>query len=541
MQVDLVDNIADLDALRGDWQAVYEADPEANYFLSWTWMSGWLRRLRTPWLVMVARPSPGAAPAALFPIQIGVETTTSGAFYNSIRMAGQYLAGYCGFLCRPEAEAAALPAFATALQSLNWAVLHLVAINSSPGRLALFLGALPDSEFAHEARPRIDARDQGNYSIYPRLRLPDSMDAYLAAAMGPATRKNARSGLRRIDSGDFRVTHADAATLEHHLDELMRLWAVKWAPIKGETASRGQADDHRAMLRRAFAAGDALIALLWHGGQMIAGQGSLLDRKQNSVLCLVGSRDLSIRKPAPGFLLHLHCIRWAIGQRFAVYDMQQGDHVYKYDFGPEEHVIEAHVVTTRSRQNLRGTLEPRSLDAVFARTRALAATGQAEQATVGCRQILQADPAHIGARALAAQLAGTGADERLDEAGRLLRAGRAAEAQRLLAPLAQSGAGDFNVRHLLGVALLMRRDHAAALGHLDAAIRIRPSVPAAHNHRGQCLLAMGKASAALAAFERALALAPGHSGAQENRKRALALVAGTRSKPFPAAAGAGPP
>ena len=193
------------------------------------------------------------------------------------------------------------------------------------------------------------------------------MDGYLAAAMGAATRKNARSGLRKLDSGEYRVTHADAATLDRDLGVLMDLWATKWAPIKGDANTRMQAEDHRIMLRTAFLAGDALVAVLWQGDTPLAGQGSLIDRKNNSVICLVGSRDLAVRKPAPSFLLHLHCIRWAIENRFAVYDMQLGNHTYKYDFGPIEHVINWHIVTTSDRRNLRGLIEPRCFPTVFER------------------------------------------------------------------------------------------------------------------------------------------------------------------------------
>ena len=119
------------------------------------------------------------------------------------------------------------------------------------------------------------------------------MDSYLAAAMGPATRKNARSGLRKLDNGEYRVTHADRETLDRDLDILMGLWATKWLPSKGDATTRLQAEDHRTMLRTAFLAGEALVAVLWQGDTPLAGQGSLIGSQEQQL-------DLSCRQPRSG-------------------------------------------------------------------------------------------------------------------------------------------------------------------------------------------------------------------------------------------------
>lgn len=35
MQLDIIDSFAAFEALEANWKAVYAADPEAHYFLSW--------------------------------------------------------------------------------------------------------------------------------------------------------------------------------------------------------------------------------------------------------------------------------------------------------------------------------------------------------------------------------------------------------------------------------------------------------------------------------------------------------------------------
>ena len=525
MQIDIIDEPSTLESLQAHWQALYDTDPEANYFLSWTWMSAWLKRVQAKWLVLAARPNPGRAPVALLPILLVTKMNPEEGFYNEIHMGGHYLSGYTGFLCDPAWQDRAIPAIAYALRRLNWTFLFLNGVNASPKRLALFTGALPKTKFTIRTKPRIDAKDKFNYSIYPRVILKDSMDAYLAAAMGSATRKNARSGLRKLDSGEYRVTHADAATLGRDMGVLMDLWATKWTPIKGDANTRMQAEDHRTMLRTAFSAGDALVAVLWQGDTPLAGQGSLIDRKNNSVICLVGSRDLAVRKPAPSFLLHLHCIRWAIEKGFAVYDMQLGNHTYKYDFGPVEHAIDSHIVTTSNRRNLRGQIEPRSLPTVFERVKFLIGSGQADKAVMGCQQILEVDPKHAGARAILAQFQDESAKAaRIKQAGELLREGKPEEAERQLQALATIDRENFIVRYLLGLALLLRKDHAAAQSHLQAAVRLNPEMAAAHNNLGCCQLALGDPATALASFEQAITLDPDYVQAQTNRDQAqLAL------------------
>ena len=56
MQVDVIDNVDALSALKSDWEAVYAVDPEAHFFVSWTWMSKWLRELSSAWVVLAVRP-----------------------------------------------------------------------------------------------------------------------------------------------------------------------------------------------------------------------------------------------------------------------------------------------------------------------------------------------------------------------------------------------------------------------------------------------------------------------------------------------------
>ena len=42
MHIDIIETSPSLAKLEDNWNAVYDADDEAQIFLSWKWLSGWL-------------------------------------------------------------------------------------------------------------------------------------------------------------------------------------------------------------------------------------------------------------------------------------------------------------------------------------------------------------------------------------------------------------------------------------------------------------------------------------------------------------------
>jgi hypothetical protein len=66
MQVDVIGGAEGLAGLKHDWDAVYDADPDAQYFLSWDWMSAWLTRVHKSGFVLAVRPARDGAPYCAF-------------------------------------------------------------------------------------------------------------------------------------------------------------------------------------------------------------------------------------------------------------------------------------------------------------------------------------------------------------------------------------------------------------------------------------------------------------------------------------------
>src|SRR5262245_51054529 len=102
MRVDVIDSTQALADLRPNWDAVYDADPDAQFFLSWTWMSRWLPAIGTPWFVLAARPDDNAPYVAFLPLWLQTKEQASGGFRNNLIMGGSFISDYTGILCRAE-------------------------------------------------------------------------------------------------------------------------------------------------------------------------------------------------------------------------------------------------------------------------------------------------------------------------------------------------------------------------------------------------------------------------------------------------------
>ena len=102
MHVDVIESFETLTELKKNWDAVYEADPEAQFFLSWTWIANWLERIDCQWFILAAKAAPDASEyTAFFPLQLHTRMREDGSFCNELRVGGADFASYTGFICVP--------------------------------------------------------------------------------------------------------------------------------------------------------------------------------------------------------------------------------------------------------------------------------------------------------------------------------------------------------------------------------------------------------------------------------------------------------
>jgi CelD/BcsL family acetyltransferase involved in cellulose biosynthesis len=340
MQVDVVRGLSALRRLQSDWDRVYAADPEGQFFLSWPWMSKRLER-RPGWFVLVARTAASGPPVAFFPLKLRTRTDDRGRDSHELTMPGRGAADYTGFFCQPEHQDQVARAFAAHLLELEWRALRLECFRASEQRGKAFLRAFAGTRFQIERESMVMSSGFDN-AICPYADLPADWDSYLAGRSSN-TRQRVRRLLRAVDGSSVRITHADASTLEHHIEILLRMWTERWGGIKGKKLET-ILQSSREELADAHENGTLFLPILWRGDTPVGAAACMLDFEKREVLFQLGGRDPAAEDLSPGMVLHAHSIRTAIERGFRRYDFLRGNEPYKYSFATGERHIESLVI-----------------------------------------------------------------------------------------------------------------------------------------------------------------------------------------------------
>ena len=490
MHIDTIESLERFAEIRGNWDAVYEADPEAQFFLSWSWLSKWLEGEKR-WFILAVKPDANASEyVAFFPLTLEVKTKKGGGFHNNLVVTGQEFTDYTGLLCTPEFEDRAVPALAEHIKRLHWTKLKLPNMSISDGRFRLFTDCFPPELFDTKIESKRIDENNIDHCVYPYAKSPRDWEGYLANNLGSNTRQKVRRFLRKVDEAEeFRITVADAETFERDLDILLQLWTAKWGAQKGKNLPHVLAMN-RKMISHFFETGHLFFPVLWKGEKPIGALATFTDMKKKAMLFWMAGRDESFKgPPPPGFVLHAYSIRHAIANGFTTYDFLKGNEPYKYAFASEDRRPKFMTFRTADRKNLGGRLDPRCLPTVFARTFKRHEAGRIAQAKIGYRQILDVEPGHRKALfALAQLLAADG-----DHAG-------AAKTFRTFVALEPEA---FKAWSKLGDSLMARREFAEAVEAYREVVKRRPEFTAYRN-LGDALLQLGEVEEAVAAFESAL-------------------------------------
>lgn len=510
MLIDVIDDFASFERLKADWDEVYDADPDAQFFLSWTWMSQWIPMLTGPWFILAAKPEEGAKYVAFFPLRWRLKEDEKTGFYNEISMTGNFAADYTGFVCRPECDDRVISAFARHLKRLNWRRINLDYFRMKEPRLRAFLSNFSDKRFEMKGLSRINKRDNINNLICPAVSLPGDWDSYLATCTSSNMRQKLRRFLRQIESdSSFRITHSHGETLERDLKTLLKFWVAKWGHRKGDRLGNILRSNFN-MLKRCGEVGHLLLPMLWRGDQPLGGLASLVDPQKKTILFYLAGRDESFNDPPPGLVLHAHSIRHAISQGFTTYDFLRGNETYKYSFGAKDRPIICLAISTRSDRNLGDKLTRISLPAVFSRATELHNAGKLVQAERGYRQILDTDPKHAQALYCLGQL--------------MAKQGKHGAAKRIFSALTELRPQSEKAWNWLAQSLEARQRFSEAIKAYQTLIGINPKSASAHNKLGGLLYKLRRFDEAIAAFERTVELNPDNLEADISRANILFML-----------------
>lgn len=308
-------------ALRPAWDELAEAS--RNPFSTPEWVEAWCRHLgggRPPLLLGCRRPD--GSLAAIFALDLARRGPLRVA-----RLAGHGPADELGPACAPEDRLAALAALRRALRSGMLPVDVLIG-----DRVAAEEGlglALDGPVLQREASPS--------------LPLSGTWEELLAARsrnFREQVRRRERS-LARDHALRFRLTR-DPAELDADLGSLFRLHEARWGergtgPFRGPTAAF-----HREFAASALARGwlrlwhlelDGIAVAAWYGW-----------RYGGLELYYQSGRDPGWERRSIGFVLLVHTIREALGDRMSEYRFLRGGESYKGRFATDDRPVETRAV-----------------------------------------------------------------------------------------------------------------------------------------------------------------------------------------------------
>ena len=508
MQVEIIEGKEAIERLRPEWDAIYDADPEAQLFMSWTWLNNY----NAPWardcFILAVRPDSGTGYVALMPLRLRTRERRNTEFVNELTLAGNYVSDYNGFLCRPGFEEQALPALAARIQQFNWRRLRLEYFHASDRRAELFLRGFSSGTFMTTKVSAVNPDGTDN-SICPSVALPDDWDRFLETKLSSNTRQKLRRFMRQVESSDdYRITHSNADTIERDIELMLTHWTKRWGARKGKRLPT-ILNANRIALRKAFASGTLFMPVLWHGDNALCVLAILVDDRKKTYNFYIGGRDEDFKGPPTGLVLHGYAIRHAIANGITKYDFLRGNEAYKYSFGCEEMHLRSLLLTTRNQRNLRGKIEPRGAHVVLARAFELQQANRHEAAERACHQVLEVDPHN--ARAL--HLLGMASAKR----GNHLMAVK--HFRHIVSLVPDAIASWF----ALGKSLQARGAWAEAADAYCELISRQPKHAQVYHNLGQVLLKLDQVDHAVTAFEAALSLKEDYAEAIIGRSEAMGI------------------
>ncbi|MDJ0732528.1 MAG: GNAT family N-acetyltransferase [Nostocaceae cyanobacterium] len=495
MQVTVINDFENLKQIRTDWEAIYESDPQAQFFLSWVWLYGWfhMKSKNDPWFVLAAKPDDNSSYVAFFPL--GMRRNQE---HGELYMGGNSMADYTGLICLPEYEEQVVHAFATYIQQnlewLEWSVFRLKNILEADKRMHLFAKIFANNGFEIYQYQVKNKQDNTNNYCCPYISLPEDWEQYLQNYLSANTRQKIRRFLRKIDNSDeFQITHVNADNLEQHIHILLNLWQSRWRTRKGEDTEVFLKFLY-AMLHHSFDSNCLYLPVLWHRDVPIAVIANLIDFNKKAFLFYVAGRDHTFNNPPPGIVLHAYSIRYAIQNGFKIYDFLRGDEDYKFSFAPKTRFIK-HIFLKR--KNVKPATINSDIKSVAQVLQFAVQHHQANRLTEAekcyCR-VLKAQPDHPDALYRMAMLA--------------QHKGHLQEAEKFLSATLQVQPESANAWFSLGNLHQTQGHFQQAESAYEKAIALRPDAAPIYNNLGYTLEQQGKFEEAVTCYQQALNVQP---------------------------------
>ncbi|MBV6622870.1 MAG: GNAT family N-acetyltransferase [Rivularia sp. (in: Bacteria)] len=316
MQVEIINTIKQFDKLEANWNNIYASDSNAQIFLSWYWLRGWLEVVPHEWFILAIKSKPASPYVAFFPLAIRSLEWANVNVYRALQTCAHPIADYTGFLCCPEYEEDAIKNFASYIgQNLLWDVFHIKDIQDS--RLEFFVKQFSQNNFQLTSNRGIAC---------PYIPLPEDWEEYLQNFISRKPRKNLRCSMRKIEQNpDFQLTSLESDNLDKQIEILFELWQTKWGQQPESVLNT-----YRNVFRQCAKSNSLWIDILWDKTTPVAATGIYADSNKKVVYGQMTGFNPEYSKLSPGRVMMAFSIKKAIKNQFKNYDLLRGDLDYKF-------------------------------------------------------------------------------------------------------------------------------------------------------------------------------------------------------------------
>ena len=336
----------ELQALRGEWMALYDADPNRDYFLSFDWLEECFRLHPGAWSVACART--GGRLVGLLPLSFRTRRSASEKREITICQTGGRLqrAQYAGFLSEPALAEGVGTAFGAHLAAQPFDRLRLENVLTGD-MLASLLSAFGEGEFRVRDLSAPPIEGQTDNLVCPQTALDKPFEDWIEGFSKNRRRKFRRS-LRNVEpGGEYRIVPSRPDLAMGHLEILLDLWERQWEGVRSPASIASLRLDYWHNLGNPARRGELQVPILLKGDRPICAVGNIMDERNGHLYVIVTGRDTAFADQDIGTMIHLHCIEEALARGVRTYDFCHGNEAYKYSFGCTDRRLAAAEVRRR--------------------------------------------------------------------------------------------------------------------------------------------------------------------------------------------------
>lgn len=328
--IERIENLADFESLREEWNELLEASTSNCLFLTWEWIYTWWRHLSEGRRLFLLAVRAGRELVAIAPLALRSRRFSGLLLFPSLQFLGTGLVGsdYLDFIIR---------------QGNEWVAWRALADYLADQKLMLELGQLERSSslavgLALQLKDRGWTAFRGTTNFCPFVDLSGhSWESYLAS-LGSAHRYNFRRRLKNLHR-KFDVRFQQVETEEQRRQAmaiLIALHNMRWRERGGSDAlhTAHLRSFHEELTKRALQRGWLRLFVLWLDGEPVA---SLYGFRYGRVFYYYQSGfDSAYRKHSVGLITMGLTIKRAIEEGAEEYDLLHGDEEYKLHWGRGE-------------------------------------------------------------------------------------------------------------------------------------------------------------------------------------------------------------